>query len=109
MITAEGATTVLSGCVAASSPYFSIVERNDAGHWVLCKSIANRPLRRQDAPPVYDLNGAVYAWRRGVLGATNEVFNPDAQLYVMPPERGLDIDSHFDFVIAEALIARENG
>lgn len=61
------------------------------------------PVRRQDMPEVYALNGAVYVAEVEWLRATNSFLTPETAAYVMPPERSLDIDTELDFSIAEAV------
>lgn len=61
---------------------------------------------RQSLPPVFMVNGALYATRRDVL-INRSSFQGDRCLgYVMPPERSVNIDGELDFVLAEHLVAR---
>ncbi len=61
--------------------------------------------RRQDLPPVYALNGAIYLVRRETLLA-GKTWCPDGALaYVMPPERALDIDTPWDLRVARGVLA----
>jgi CMP-N,N'-diacetyllegionaminic acid synthase len=57
--------------------------------------------RRQDLPPAYALNGAVYAARTDWLRRTRTFVTAETVAFVMPPERSLDIDSEIDFKILE--------
>ena len=58
-------------------------------------------LRRQDAPPVFVLNGAVYAVDCNWLKRNGSFINDDTVPYVMPKDRSLDIDTRDDFEILE--------
>ncbi len=60
--------------------------------------------RRQDLPPVYALNGAIYITRRDVLLAKKSLYGDQTLAYVMPPERSLDIDTPFDLRLADFLL-----
>ena len=64
------------------------------------------PSRRQDLRPCYVLNGAVYAARVSAFRATPGFITPNTLGYVMPRERGVDIDDEDDLVLAESLLAR---
>ena len=64
--------------------------------------------RRQDAPGVYRLNGAVYVIHRNVIMDENKVLGNDTRAYIMPAERSIDIDSVLDFKLAEILL-KERG
>jgi N-acylneuraminate cytidylyltransferase/CMP-N,N'-diacetyllegionaminic acid synthase len=105
----SGAGAVTTGSPAASSPYYSIVEINGNGRVCVVKQPPGQVLNRQEAPPCFDLNGAVYAWTRETLGATEKVaLVDDTVLYVMPRERSLDIDSIEDWKFAEWLVQSES-
>jgi N-acylneuraminate cytidylyltransferase len=61
--------------------------------------------RRQDLPPAYVPNGAVYAMRLPQFAATRRFYEPGTLAHVMPPERSVDIDTPLDFAYAQALLA----
>jgi N-acylneuraminate cytidylyltransferase len=62
---------------------------------------------RQTLPPVYMVNGAVYATRRDVF-MTRSTFQGDYCLgHKMPPERSVNIDAELDFVVAEYLLRKQ--
>ena len=109
MLERDGIGNIVSATPARQSPYFSIVETDEAGTISYSKSPPTPLVRRQDAPPCFDLNGAVYVWTRDALFADDDrVVGPQTRLFVMPAERSLDIDTELDFKIAELLIAGMN-
>ncbi len=57
-------------------------------------------------PPVYSLNGAIYALRRAFLFRGTPVLEGKTRCYVMPRERSVDIDHEEDFLLAEAMLRR---
>jgi N-acylneuraminate cytidylyltransferase len=63
-------------------------------------------LFRPDAPrpdePVV-VNGAVYVGRPDLLLQRRTFVGPDTLVHLMPPERGWDVDTAFDFAVCEAL------
>ena len=66
-----------------------------------------RPLR-QEREPQYLETGAVYVMRvAGFLQARHRFFGRTA-LYVMPPERRLEIDDPVDFQVAEVLLQAQH-
>jgi len=95
---------VITAMPARRSPYFNLVELNAAGFVGLSKPPAASIVRRQDAPPCYDMNASIYVWQHDVLFTTDSVFNPDSKLYVMPEERSIDIDSELDFKLVDLLM-----
>lgn len=62
--------------------------------------------RRQDLPPVYVLNGAVYAARTEWLRRTGGFVGEGTVAHVMPRERSIDIDTLEDFEVFAARAAR---
>jgi CMP-N,N'-diacetyllegionaminic acid synthase len=61
-------------------------------------------LRRQDAAPVYVLNGAVYVACADWLVQSKSFLEKETIGYVMPVERSIDIDNELDFYLAETIM-----
>lgn len=97
------ATSIITGAPAHRSPYFNLVERQGDGSVQLSKPPASTVVRRQDAPPCFDMNASIYVWRRDAFLLDPRVFYPDTRLYEMPSERSHDIDSELDFTVVEFL------
>lgn len=107
MLESEGRTSVITGAPARRSPYFNLVETDDAGVASVSKQSAGIA-RRQDAPPAYDMNASIYVWKRDAFMRAPSVFYPDTGIFVMPEERSHDIDSMLDFKIVEMLLKDRN-
>lgn len=60
---------------------------------------------RQLLPTYYRLNGAIYLVRREELDR-KRMFEEKCYAYIMPKERSIDIDTDFDFKMAEYLISQ---
>jgi CMP-N,N'-diacetyllegionaminic acid synthase len=102
-------SNIITGCPARRSPYFNLVEIEDTGVVKLSKQLKNHIIRRQDAPKSYDMNASIYVWQRKALLSSNDsVFFPDTQLYVMPENRSIDIDSELDFQFVDFLMNKKN-
>lgn len=56
---------------------------------------------RQHLPPVYIVNGAFYATKRDVFMNDNTFQGEHCIGYIMSPERSVNIDTPFDFLLAE--------
>lgn len=61
-------------------------------------------VRRQDLPPTFYLNGAVYCARRAVLVESDSLWGTKTLAHVMPAERSVNIDSPLDLRIAELVL-----
>ncbi len=59
---------------------------------------------RQDLPPAFALNGAIYVITVETLRRHRSMSPPGSHGFVMPPERSLDIDSEHDLVIADLIL-----
>ena len=57
--------------------------------------------RRQDLPPVYIRNGAIYAVRRDLVIEGNSMIGIVSRPYVMPVEQSVNIDSPLDLLLAK--------
>lgn len=71
--------------------------------------IQNRPdvTRRQDLPPAYALNGALYLVKTTWLLEYKSLIGPETVGYAMPRERAADIDHPMDWLWVEFLMKRE--
>ena len=101
-------SNIITGSPARRSPYFNLVEEDENGVIRLSKKLANPIFRRQDSPKCYDMNASIYAWKRNSLFKTENVFNDDTLIYIMPEERSVDIDNELDFKIVEMLIKKSD-
>ncbi len=66
-----------------------------------------RPLRRQDLPSYYRLNGSLYVTRRdyfSTVESRDPVFSFDMAGYPMSAADSIDINDYLDFVRAETLL-----
>ena len=56
---------------------------------------------RQELPPVFIVNGAIYATKRDVIMKQNTFKGKICLPYIMPQERSVNIDNFSDFIVAE--------
>lgn len=94
-LVATGAPSCVSVCVVEHSPHWMYRMRDDG---VLEPLLETPPAnRRQDLPPVYRLNGAIYVARTDWLRRTRSFVGAGTVAYPMSPERSIDIDTLADF------------
>ena len=94
---------------AHDSPHFNMLEvtPDSAPFARACSPLMLKHLRRQEAPPVYALNGAVFVVRREVLAALDNQFTIERFVVSeMPRERSVDIDTADDLALAEWYLSR---
>lgn len=97
------ADMVVTVCEAATNPYYNAFETDPEGYLHISKG-EGLFTRRQDAPKVWEYNGAVYvintdSLRRSPLGSFRRRIPA-----VMPRERSLDLDTPLDWMMAESLL-----
>ena len=92
---------VITGAPARRSPYFNLVELNEAGRVGVSKIKSPPIVRRQDAPKCFDMNASIYVWQWDALMNCNSVFLEDTRLFEMPEERSLDVDSELYFELVK--------
>ena len=87
------------------NPYYSLFE--DDMHGFLKKSKQGIFTRRQDIPKVYSLNGSIYLIN--VKSLLNSDFSDFTKIkkYILNDFFSLDIDSQFDWILAENLVDSE--
>ncbi|ACX95487.1 cytidylyltransferase domain-containing protein [Halothiobacillus neapolitanus] len=97
------APACVSVCEAPASPWWMF----EVGAECRMRSFLpaeQRPVRRQDLPDLYALNGAVYVAKTEWLRTSRSFLTEETVAYVMPPARSVDIDTLFDFQLAECLL-----
>ncbi|OBP15398.1 acylneuraminate cytidylyltransferase [Rheinheimera sp. SA_1] len=88
---------------ASRNPYFNMVKTTVEGRVeVVCDSSGFD--RRQDAPQVFDITTVVYVTTPEFIMSADRVFAGKVVAIEVPKERAVDIDDHYDFLVAEALM-----
>ena len=98
---------VYSVCKARKNPYFNMVEIDEDGVPRLVKNLGKQVLSRQAAPAVYEMNASIYVYRKDFLLNIKTLFVDKSDIYVMPPERSVDIDDEIDFNFVEYMLKNE--
>ena len=96
---------VVSVKESKSNPYFNLFEENNDGFLQLSKT-ANY-LRRQDAPKVWEYNGAIYIIRTSSIIKLHISQFKRVLKFPMSYEKSIDIDTIFDFKMAEEIYLAE--
>jgi CMP-N,N'-diacetyllegionaminic acid synthase len=103
---ARHADVVVTAYEAERNPYFNMVELDRQGYAKIVKPLAIPITRRQEAPRVYSLSPAVFAIRREALWKYRHWSEARLQIYVIPRERAIDIDTETDFHFVEYLMTQ---
>ncbi len=91
---------VIGVCCTEHSPLWcNTLPKDMSMDGFISKEIDEKP--RQDLPDYYRINGALYIVRVSALGGVDDMYHQGCYAYVMPPERSIDIDTEFDFKVAE--------
>lgn len=101
-----GLDMVVSVKIAHANPYFNLFEENTEGF--LTRSKSGRFTRRQDCPVVYEFNGAIYIMNVQSLKIKPHTKFSRIRKYVMTEEDSLDIDTKFDWIVAEAILSERS-
>lgn len=91
---------------ANANPYYDIFETDNRGFLHISKG-NGKFTRRQDAPKVWQYNGAVYVINADSLINDNMSDFQNIVPVVMPRDRSVDLDSETDWIIAETLFAKK--
>lgn len=94
---------VVSVKEASSNPYYDCFECDKDGFLIPSKGDGSIQ-RRQDAPKVYEYNGAVYVMNVKSLRKTNYSYFKHIGFCVMDEKNSIDLDTLFDWKIAEIII-----
>ena len=99
---ARRAAAIVSVCMAPHPPEW--LRRLGPDGELLPWHAGPEPLRRQDAVLAYLVNGALYLVQTAVLREEKTLSPSRTLAYVMPPERSLDIDTPWDFHLADLVL-----
>lgn len=99
------APSVVSIAPASESPFW-MHTLDSAGNLIPLIPEYSKVNRRQDFPPAYFVNGAVYVARPDWLRRHRTFVATDTKGYIMPRERSIDIDDINDWKAAEAIITK---
>ena len=103
----KGIDMVVSVSASNSNPYYNLFEEDSQGYLKISKG-DGQYTRRQDAPKVWEYNGAVY-----VMTTESLLESPMSRFkkiipYEMPSSRSIDLDTPEDWVLAEFLYKKHN-
>lgn len=99
------ADSVVSVCEVEHSPYWMRVLGNEGKVRPFIESQCEY-LRRQDLPPVFRLNGALFVTRWSIIMEEGRLLGDDIRAFIMAHEDSVDIDDELDFLLAELLLKR---
>jgi len=89
---------------ASRHPSFNMITLDENNLAKLVLPLNKNIIRRQDAPPVYDMTTVAYVASPKFIIESNAVFEGRVKVLIIPEERALDIDTELDFKFAEFLI-----
>lgn len=98
---------VVSVKECSANPYYCVFEENTEGFLNICKGKGNI-IRRQDAPKVYEYNGAIYVINPKSLKEMPLYKFTKRIKYVMDEKSSLDLDTMNDWHMAELLISKSS-
>lgn len=103
LLFSKKAKAVVSICESEHHPYWAnTIPESGSMKGFIEPEIKNK--NRQELPVFYRLNGALYIAYINYLSSNKSFLGDETFAYVMPPERSVDIDTHLDFIIADALL-----
>ena len=96
---------VVSVKECSANPYYCVFEEDEYGFLNICKGDGNIT-RRQDAPKVYEYNGAIYVINPKSLKEMPLYKFTKRIKYVMDEKSSLDLDTMNDWHMAELIISK---
>ena len=104
-----GADLVVTTTDAHRNPYFNMVKARPDGTVELVNSSPTQISHREDVPLVYDMTTVCYVSNPIFVLSHESIFQGRVKAVHVPIERAIDIDTLFDFQIAEALLFNRGG
>ena len=104
IINDSSADIVITVTESKRSPYFNMVKKENNNFVRIVIPRDKYIIRRQDVPETFDITTVAYVARPDFILNSKGIFDGNVRAVKIPAERAIDIDSLFDFEIAEALI-----
>lgn len=98
------ADVIITVSEAHRNPYFNMVQSEPDGSVRLVIPPKNAIGRRQDSPEVFDVATVAYVAKPSFVMNHRSIFEGRVRQVLVPVERAVDIDTIFDFRIAECLM-----
>jgi N,N'-diacetyl-8-epilegionaminate cytidylyltransferase len=89
---------------AHRNPYLNMVTI-DAQGFISIAISGSAAVRRQDVPEMYDVTTCVYVGDAKYIQSCAKLMEGRVGYVIIPPERALDIDTHYDLHLAELMLA----
>ena len=89
------------------NPFFNMVQLTDKDFAKVVIRDTSTISRRQDAKAVFDIATVAYVARPEFILNSQSIFDGVVRAMRVPRERSVDIDSLFDFEVAESLLSRK--
>jgi len=99
-----GVDVVLTITQAQRNPWFNMVKKDAAEYLSLLVSDKCGVIRRQDAPQAFDLTTLAYVARPDFIMGHESLWQGKVRGVLIPQERSIDIDTEYDFRVAEFLM-----
>lgn len=105
----EQSCDILFGVTPAHrNPWLNMVRVGEDGFLQVVMP-GSSAVRRQDVPPVYDVTTCVYVGDAGYLRRCERLMQGRVGYVIIPPERSLDVDTHFDLHLADLMLTHPFG
>lgn len=99
---------VITAREAERHPSFNMITVDTAGYATIAMPTDAHIIRRQEAPPVFDMTTVCYVTTPNFILEHDAVFQGKVKMVEIPPERAVDIDTELDFAFAEFLMERNS-
>lgn len=99
---------VITVTEARRSPYFNMVKIDADGFASLAVSGPDVPVRRQDAPALYDMTTVAYVARPDFVARCERLFDGRVKAIEVDARSAVDIDTEFDLEVADFIASRES-
>ena len=103
----SNADAVITVTDAHRNPYFNMVKINNSGSCFPAMGVDSSVIRRQDATLVFDMTTVAYVVKPTFINQSTHLFQGKVSAVNIPADRAIDIDTLFDFEIAEYMFKKK--
>jgi CMP-N,N'-diacetyllegionaminic acid synthase len=90
------------------SPHWQFTREGGFLHLFTGQPLHDIIKRRQDLPPTYTRNGAIYACKTSLVLESGDLYGANCMGFLMPEAESVNIDSEEDLLLAERLLLKRD-
>ena len=105
----DGVDMVVTATLSQHNPHFNMLKIGPDGGYIRFNETKKTVVRRQDVSQAYNMATVAYACRPSYVLTASGLWDGRMDAVIVEPENAIDIDTEFDFTLAELILKNRYG